>query len=89
MTFSASSGKKFLLVLDDVWNEEYIAWDKLVTMLRCGAKEIKIIITTRSENVATIVHPISIHHLMQLSDEECWFLQSMHLRMENRVKIQI
>ena len=48
-------GKKFLLVLDDVWNEEYIAWDKLVTMLRCGAKEIKIIITTRSENVATIV----------------------------------
>ncbi|XP_050284024.1 putative disease resistance protein At3g14460 [Quercus robur] len=71
-------GKKFLLVLDDVWNEEYIAWDKLVTMLRCGAKEIKIIITTRSENVATIVQPISIHHLMQLSDEECWLLFAKH-----------
>ncbi|KAL0007100.1 hypothetical protein SO802_008602 [Lithocarpus litseifolius] len=71
-------GKNFLLVLDDVWNEEYIAWDKLVTMLRCGAKEIKIIITTRSENVATTVHPISIHHLMQLSDEECWLLFAKH-----------
>ncbi|XP_050283256.1 putative disease resistance protein At3g14460 [Quercus robur] len=71
-------GKKFLLVLDDVWNEEYIAWDKLVTMLRCGAKEIKIIITTRSENVATTVQPISIHHLMQLSDEECWLLFAKH-----------
>ncbi|KAL4600746.1 hypothetical protein ACB092_11G220900 [Castanea dentata] len=70
--------KKFLLVLDDVWNEEYIAWDNLVTMLRCGAKEIKIIITTRSENVATTVHPISIHHLMQLSDEECWLLFAKH-----------
>nr|XP_023920257.1 putative disease resistance protein At3g14460 [Quercus suber] len=71
-------GKKFLLVLDDVWNEDYIAWDKLVSMLRCGAKEIKIIITTRSENVATTVHPISIHHLMQLSDEECWLLFAKH-----------
>ncbi|KAM4072706.1 hypothetical protein ACB094_11G159200 [Castanea mollissima] len=71
-------GKKFLLVLDDVSNEEYIAWDNLVTILRCGAKEIKIIITTRSENVATTMHPISIHHLMQLFDEECWLLFAKH-----------
>ncbi|XP_050288531.1 putative disease resistance RPP13-like protein 1 [Quercus robur] len=71
-------GKKFLLVLDDVWNEEYIAWDDLVKMFRCGAQEIKIIITTRSEKVASIVHPISIHHLMQLSEEDCWLLFAKH-----------
>ncbi|XP_050283981.1 putative disease resistance RPP13-like protein 1 isoform X2 [Quercus robur] len=71
-------GKKFLLVLDDVWNEEYIAWDDLVTMFRCGAQEIKIIITTRSEKVASIVHPISSHRLMQLSEEDCWLLFAKH-----------
>nr|XP_023884019.1 putative disease resistance RPP13-like protein 1 [Quercus suber] len=71
-------GKKFLLVLDDVWNENYIAWDEFLTMFRCEAKEIKIIITTRSEIVASIVHPISIHHLMQLSEEECWLLFAKH-----------
>ncbi|KAM3685932.1 hypothetical protein ACJW31_11G156900 [Castanea mollissima] len=71
-------GKKFLLVLDDVWNESYIAWDEFLTMFRCEAKEIKIIITTRSEIVASIVHPISIHHLMQLSEEECWLLFAKH-----------
>ncbi|XP_050283360.1 putative disease resistance protein At3g14460 [Quercus robur] len=71
-------GKKFLLVLDDVWNESYIAWDEFLTMFRCEAKEIKIIITTRSEIVASIVHPISVHHLMQLSEEECWLLFAKH-----------
>ncbi|KAK4592160.1 hypothetical protein RGQ29_016603 [Quercus rubra] len=71
-------GKKFLLVLDDVWNEEYIAWDDLVKMFRCGAREIKIIITTRSEKVASIVHSISIHHLEQLSEEDCWLLFAKH-----------
>ncbi|XP_050283344.1 putative disease resistance RPP13-like protein 1 [Quercus robur] len=71
-------GKRFLLVLDDVWNESYIAWDEFLTMFRCEAKEIKIIITTRSEIVASIVHPISIHHLMQLSEEECWLLFAKH-----------
>ncbi|XP_075647066.1 putative disease resistance RPP13-like protein 1 [Castanea sativa] len=71
-------GKKFLLVLDDVWNESYIVWDEFLTLFRCEAKEIKIIITTRSKNVASIVHPISIHHLMQLSEEECWLLFAKH-----------
>ncbi|XP_050281679.1 putative disease resistance RPP13-like protein 1 [Quercus robur] len=71
-------GKKFLLVLDDVWNENYSTWDELLRVFRCGAQEIKIIITTRSENVASIVHPISIHRIMQLSDEECWLLFAKH-----------
>ena len=44
-------GKKFLLILYDVWNEKYNKWDKLLRDFKCGAREIKIIITTRSERV--------------------------------------
>ena len=44
--------KKFFLVLDDVWNENYNDWDELLKVFKCGAKEIKIIVTTCSEKVA-------------------------------------
>lgn len=45
-------GKKFLLILYDVWKENYNKRDKLLRVFKCGAREIKIIITTRSERVA-------------------------------------
>ena len=33
--------KKFFLILDDVWNEYYIAWDELFRVFRCGAKRLR------------------------------------------------
>ena len=38
--------KKIFLVLDDVWNEKYDDWVKLLKVFKCGAQEIKIIVTT-------------------------------------------
>ena len=70
--------KKFFLILDDVGNEYYIAWDELFRVFRCGAQKIKITVTTRSEKVASIVCPFSPHHLEQLTNEECWLLFSKH-----------
>ncbi|MCI80235.1 CC-NBS-LRR resistance protein, partial [Trifolium medium] len=32
------TGKRYLLVLDDVWNENPEKWDKLRTYLMCGAQ---------------------------------------------------
>ncbi|ONK78480.1 uncharacterized protein A4U43_C02F19210 [Asparagus officinalis] len=47
------SSKKFLLVLDDVWNgDDLSSWQTLFAPLRCGLKGSKIILTTRSEKVA-------------------------------------
>ena len=71
-------GKKIFVVLDDVWNEKYNVWDDLLRIFRCGVREIKIIVTTRSENVALVVGTITIHYLKQLSDEECWLLFAKH-----------
>ena len=51
--------KKVFLVLDDVWNENYCDWAELLRVFRCGAKEIKIIVTTHSTKVASIVGTIA------------------------------
>ncbi|XP_058078461.1 disease resistance protein RGA2-like isoform X1 [Magnolia sinica] len=67
-------GKKFLLVLDDVWDENPKNWDRLKQFLREGARGSKIIVTTRSEKVASIMGSLPPHHLPRLSEDDCWSL---------------
>ncbi|KAM6577248.1 hypothetical protein CsatB_029086 [Cannabis sativa] len=47
--------KKFLLVLDDVWNDDPFKWQEFAELLSVGSKESKIIVTTRSSKVALIM----------------------------------
>ncbi|KAL5844587.1 hypothetical protein ACOSQ4_010545 [Xanthoceras sorbifolium] len=68
------SGKRYLLVLDDVWNEDDNEWDRLRAVLRSGGEGSRIIVTTRSKKVASIMGSTYIHHLEGLSDENCWDL---------------
>ncbi|XP_077239333.1 putative disease resistance protein RGA3 [Tasmannia lanceolata] len=69
-------GKKFLIVLDDMWGENQIHtyWDTLRAPFRVGEKGSKIIITTRDESVARMLGTIPSHHLKVLSDADCWEL---------------
>ncbi|XP_058078507.1 putative disease resistance protein RGA4 [Magnolia sinica] len=66
--------KKFLLVLDDVWDENSMNWDRLKQFLRGGARGSKIIVTTRIEKVAIIMGTLPPYHLPRLSDDDCWSL---------------
>ena len=63
--------KKFLLVLDDVWNENRNKWTELENLLTSGCSGSKIIVTTRNEVVATIMGAGDIYNLNVLSTRDC------------------
>ncbi|XP_039044412.1 putative disease resistance protein RGA3 [Hibiscus syriacus] len=67
-------GQKYLLVLDDIWNEERELWISLKKLLMGGAKGSRIIVTTRSKKVAKVTSNCRPHVLRGLSGDDAWFL---------------
>ncbi|KAG5225112.1 disease resistance NBS-LRR family protein [Salix suchowensis] len=71
------SRKRFLLVLDDVWNEDSTKWEQLKNSLKRGCLPgSRILVTTRKREVASIMGSSStdILELGLLSPDECWSL---------------
>ncbi|XP_047952408.1 putative disease resistance protein RGA4 isoform X2 [Salvia hispanica] len=65
--------KTYLLILDDVWNQDRPAWDGFIQSL-LGVSSIKgnvILVTTRIKEVASTVSPHCPHKLKELSEEDC------------------
>ncbi|XP_049380485.1 putative disease resistance RPP13-like protein 1 [Solanum stenotomum] len=69
--------KKFLIVLDDVWNDNYNEWDDLRNHFVQGDTGSKIIVTTRKESVALMMGNEKIS-MDNLSTEASWSLFKRH-----------
>lgn len=64
-------GKKFLLVLDDVWNENCDKLDVLYTPMRTRAQSSRVIVTTRNEGAVSTIEASSAYVLQELSNDDC------------------
>ncbi|KAL3748997.1 hypothetical protein ACJRO7_010133 [Eucalyptus globulus] len=71
------SRKKFLVVLDDVWNVKYEEWTSLRKPFEAGTKGSKIIITTRNDSIVCITRDSS-YSLKVLSDDSCTSMLAYH-----------
>ncbi|GLT35470.1 hypothetical protein SLA2020_099190 [Shorea laevis] len=65
-------GKKYLLVLDDVWTEKDKDFEGLNATFKCGDLGSRILVTTRKSTVATIMASSHTIQLNYLSRETCW-----------------
>ncbi|XP_052113164.1 putative disease resistance protein At3g14460 [Arachis duranensis] len=68
------SGKKFFIVLDDVWSDDADKWKQFITPFHCGAKGSTGLLTTRNQEVASVVQTCPSCTLNELSEESCWLL---------------
>ncbi|XP_038981290.1 disease resistance protein RGA2-like isoform X2 [Phoenix dactylifera] len=66
-------GKRVLLVLDDVWNEQQSRWESLRNPF-VGAETVRIIMTCRNDSVAEIMQTVHPYHPRCLSPEQSWAL---------------
>uniref|UniRef100_A0A0D9W2I9 NB-ARC domain-containing protein n=1 Tax=Leersia perrieri TaxID=77586 RepID=A0A0D9W2I9_9ORYZ len=65
-------GIRILVVLDDVWNEMSSQWETLCKPLQSTSKGSKVIVTTRSQNVANMNGATVTIHLDGLKKEDYW-----------------
>jgi len=68
------SGQKYLLVLDDLWNDDRAKWIELKDLIKVGAVGSKILVTTRSNSIASMVGTVPSYVLEGLSMENCFSL---------------
>ncbi|KAF9675549.1 hypothetical protein SADUNF_Sadunf09G0043700 [Salix dunnii] len=76
------SGKRCLIVLDDVSDLDYDRWDLLCQPF--AGSEVKIVVTTRNNGVPPIMAAISTCHLELLSDGDCLSMLVDHVKSESK-----
>ncbi|KAJ4772090.1 Disease resistance protein (CC-NBS-LRR) [Rhynchospora pubera] len=81
-------GKKFFLVLDDVWPESQEVWNGLLReAMISGARGSRLLVTTRSESVARFFEATMTHHVQKLSDHDSWSLLAKQVRRLVHIRI--
>ncbi|TQD85019.1 hypothetical protein C1H46_029410 [Malus baccata] len=74
------AGKKFLIVLDDVWKTcSYREWMKLQSPFRDGAQGSKIVVTTRDTDVSKMMGAATlVHNLVPMENDVCLQVFEQH-----------
>ena len=62
---------RFFIVLDDVWNEDRNKWIAMKNLLIEGGQGSKILVTTRSQKVASMMASGPFHHIKGISKDVC------------------
>ncbi|KAL1369331.1 hypothetical protein AAHE18_02G188600 [Arachis hypogaea] len=71
--------KTFLVVLDDVWDNQQNLWDNFLKPFLSGNKGSKILLTTRNKNVDSVVSSTNLHYKLDiLSHNDCWSIFLKH-----------
>ncbi|XP_058721430.1 putative disease resistance RPP13-like protein 1 [Vicia villosa] len=71
-------GKKYLLVLDDIWKANEKSWEQLLIPFNKGSPGSKMIVTTRSKDDASAMESAKLVELEQLEESDCWSLFVTH-----------
>ena len=82
-------GKKYILVLDDVWNEDPLKWETLKSCLLGMNLNVgnSILVTTRSDKVAKIMETLPQRHLEKLSEDDCWSIIKKKLSLNETIPL--
>ncbi|XP_074314518.1 putative disease resistance protein RGA3 [Silene latifolia] len=67
-------GKRYLIVLDNTWNESHDEWENLKSILDLGMKGSRVLVTSRSKIIANVVGDDLVYELKGLSEENSWNL---------------
>ncbi|XP_038975759.1 putative disease resistance protein RGA4 isoform X2 [Phoenix dactylifera] len=70
----ATRNKRFLFVLDDVWDETGSKWRELRGILTSGAKGSMVLVTTQSPVVAEVMGTMDPIELKSLQEDDYWIL---------------
>ncbi|KAH6762884.1 hypothetical protein C2S52_020317 [Perilla frutescens var. hirtella] len=79
------SRKKFLIILDDVWSEDYNKWVPLRRMLK-GLPGSRLLVTTRNKKVVRMMGSCArdIQELDLLASDDCWSIISHQSKLSKR-----
>jgi len=79
------SGKKILIVLDDLWEDDQFHLQELKDMLYHDDSNIIILVTTRSERVARrICTNLQPYKILPLTNDMCWYIIKQRSAFEAR-----
>ncbi|KAM3372995.1 hypothetical protein ACQJBY_019763 [Aegilops geniculata] len=76
------NGKKVLLVLDDLWEEDSIQLQLLKSMLTFLGDKMEVIVTTCNQAIARKICTVEPYRLNRLSDDMCWEIIKKLIRFE-------